>query len=106
MSKINADPTLTQEALNSASKFGETKNGLIKAIPTLKMLGGENIINDAVEKINRYPKIKMAINGMLMLKGSNINNLANELNGQTKQVANTVNSSTSTSFKDRLSKYR
>jgi hypothetical protein len=107
MPKITADPSLAQEALKSASEFGESKSGLLSAVPMLKQLGGENIIDDTVKKLNAHPKLKLAINGMLMMKGTSINGLASELNGQgvvAQQVArvNKTESSNASLYMNRL----
>ena len=111
MEALNKDPKMKQEAEQLANKFDGTKNGLIKALPMMKSLAkNNNFVDEAVKALNKKPTMKMAVNGLLMLNGTNVDKLANELNSQPTQPQQTpVQAATTqgqTSFKDRLNKYR
>ena len=112
MEVLNKDPNLKQEAEQLANKFDGTKNGLIKALPMMKSLAkNNNFINEAVKALDKKPTMKMAMNGLLMLNGTSVDKLAKELNSATQaqpqaQTPTQPQAQPSSSFKDRLNKYR
>ena len=112
MEALNKDPKMKQEAEQLANKFDGTKNGLIKALPMMKSLAkNNNFINEAVKALDKKPTMKMAMNGLLMLNGTSVDKLAEELNSATQaqpqaQTPTQPQAQPSSSFKDRLNKYR
>ena len=98
------NPQMMKQAQELASKYGNDKNALKQAMPLIKQMGGADVINRAMQKLNAHPMAKLALNGML---GGNIDNIVNELNSQPQQTpVQAATTQGQSSFKDKLNKYR
>ena len=97
---MDANPQMLQQAQQLASKYGNDKNALKQALPLIKQMGGADVINKAMQKLNAHPMAKMALNGML---GGNIDNIVKELEQRPQALPQPQPTG---SFRDQLKKYR
>lgn len=97
------NPQMMKQAQELASKYGNDKNALKQALPMIKQMGGGDVINRAMQKLNAHPMAKMALNGMI---GGSIDNIVRELDQPTQTPIQAVTTQGQSSFRDRLNKYR
>ena len=100
---LQENPQILKQAQEMASKYGNDKNALKQALPLIKQMGGVDVVNRAMQKLNANPLAKIALNKML---GVNVDNVAKELEQPQKTMNTQPQTKATNSFKDKLKKYQ